>query len=122
MKKQGFTLIELLAVITIIGLIGIIVYPVILSVIKKNSDKLYENQISNLEQIAYRWSIENENSINENEPYYLSFETLIMSGLIKNEDIINPKTEKKLVGCIKINWETIKNQYDFKYTENCGGI
>ena len=43
MNKKGFTLIELLAVIVIIGLILMIVFPAATKVLEHNSDELYES-------------------------------------------------------------------------------
>lgn len=59
MKKNGFTLIELLAVIVILGLVALVTVSVISGAMKSYKNKLYENQIDNIESAARVWGSDN---------------------------------------------------------------
>ena len=59
MNKKGFTLIELLAVIVILGLVALVTVSVVTGVMKSYKNKLYENQINNIESAARVWGSDN---------------------------------------------------------------
>jgi len=46
MKKKGFTLVELLAVITLIGVLGLITVPIINTTIKNSRKKAFKETLS----------------------------------------------------------------------------
>ena len=46
MKKKGFTLVELLAVITLIGILGLITVPIINNTIKNSRKKAFKETLS----------------------------------------------------------------------------
>ena len=46
--KKGFTLIEMLAVIVILAIISLIIFPEVNKVIKSSKEKSYKTQIDNL--------------------------------------------------------------------------
>ena len=119
MKKNGFTLIEILGVIVILGLISALIYPVINNVLNDNKQKLYDKQISNLEKIAYNWSIENTEILPKEGTYFLSFGKLQEDGYIKESDVKNPLTDNDLTGCIQIKWSNGSKQFIFEYIDNC---
>ena len=116
--KKGFTIVELLGVLLLIGLLSLIVYPVINGLVSNNKEKLYENQIKTLLNIASNWAIENRGVYDENDVYTLTFEVLKKEGYIKDADIINPKTNKTLEGCINIFYNNPTKQFVFEYSES----
>ena len=61
MKKEGFTLVELLAVIVIIGIIYLIVFPSVTSFIDKSKEKSYNIQVDLIEK-ASKKSLQNVDS------------------------------------------------------------
>lgn len=55
--------------------------------------------------------------------YALPLSTLVDEGYIKQTKIINPKTDEKLSGCIKISYDQEYSQYKYEYTDDktfCG--
>lgn len=53
---------------------------------------------------------------NVNNEIVLNFSTLFEEGYIKQKEIINPKTDKELEGCIKISYDNEYLQYKYEYT------
>lgn len=117
--KRGFTLVELLAVIIILGIIALISFPNIINIFLGSSKKLMETQIKQIENVSRTWATQNTGKIGD--CYILTLEELKKLGLLQNEDIINPDTNKELDGCVKIVYSTSTNQNDYTYTEavNC---
>lgn len=113
--ERGFTLIELLAVIIILGIISLIAFPNIQMAFNNSSEKLLENQVKSIENVARTWGTKNISKIDD--CYILTLEDLKKSGLLENEDILNPETKKELDGCVKISYEESINQYTYTYTE-----
>ena len=112
--KKGFTLIELLAVIAILGLIAVIVTPMMTDVIASSKQKAYDEQVKFIIDAAKNWSV----SANvDTDPYYVSVDTLINSGFIDQNELLNPKTKKKMDGCVKIKFDSMYNNYEYTYGE-----
>ena len=61
------------------------------------------------------WGAQNTDLLSETEPYYLTIDTLKKSGLLENKDILDPETEEKVKGCVKIEYKT--NKYVYTYDE-----
>lgn len=116
MKKRGFTLIELMAVITVLGVIAAITIPKITDTLKKSKEKAYKNQINSLVSIAKRWGASNPDKLSTETR--LQFSTLFDEGYIKQKDIVNPITNDKLKGCIKITYDEEYSQYKYEYTDS----
>lgn len=94
--KKGFTLVELLGVVTIIGLLGLVVVPVLNKVISDNKNDLYDVQINNIKKGASNYISENVFSINIPNGDSMS----ITLGELKNlgyisKDISDPITGEK---------------------------
>lgn len=117
MKQKAFTLIELLGVIVILGLLALIIYPVVNNVIQNNKGKLYNENISRIEKVAYNWSLENDNLLSKDEDYTLTLAQLKQGGYLKDEEIKNVKTGEALTGHINIHWKDESSQFEFKYVE-----
>ncbi|MDD4643910.1 MAG: prepilin-type N-terminal cleavage/methylation domain-containing protein [Bacilli bacterium] len=61
--KRGFTLVEVLAVIVIIGVLGVIIIPPVLSSIEKSKKVAYDNLIENIEQTTQLYVRNNKDNI-----------------------------------------------------------
>ena len=69
-NKRGFTLVELIAVVAILGLIALIVYPAIGSVIRNSRESAYNDQVAVIESAAKNWSIDNASTLPDNGTVY----------------------------------------------------
>jgi len=113
--KRGFTLIELLAVMLILGIIMLIAFPNIQKAFKKSTEKLLEEQIESIENVARTWGVKNISKVDE--CYVLTLEELKKSGLLENKDVMNPETKEELEGCVKISYDDSINQYTYTFVE-----
>ena len=117
MKRKGFTLAELLAVVTILGILALIVFPTANSAIKKSREKSYEQQIESIIKSAKTWGLENRNSLSNTSKNYLTIEELQQGGYLGAKDTINPITNEKMNGCVIIAYDKEYYQYTYEYTE-----
>jgi len=129
-NKKGFTLIELIAVIVILSLIALIVFPAVNSVIKDSKEKAYKEQISSIIKAAKQFSYENAEVLPaevDGATYNLELTCLtvgctingkhINGGYINEDEIIDPRnTSQTLNGVIEIKY--VSNRYDYTYKEN----
>ena len=114
--KRGFTLIELLAVIVVLGLIAVVITPVITDTFNDSREDAYQKQVDNLIKAANTWSIKNPDKLpSTDNKIFLSLDTLTEDGIVEDDEIINPKTRKKMEGCISISYSSTYNQYEYKY-------
>jgi len=60
-KKKGFTLVEILAVVIILGVISIIVYPVLNKVLKDNRKRAFEASLNAVVRAAELYKTDNNN-------------------------------------------------------------
>ena len=122
--KKGFTLIELLAVISILALIAVVVFPAINSVIQGSRNKAYEDQVKLIEKAAEEWALDNADTdtlkAEENFETSVSISTLIEGGYIAEDKVLNPKKsdDSKMNGKVKITYEVSHNQFEFDYDES----
>ena len=49
----------------------------------------------------------------------LSVSEIEESGYISNDDIVDPTTEEKLTGYVKIYFDNTYNQYKYEYVKSC---
>jgi len=61
--KKAFTLVELLAVIILLGLLGLIIYPTVNGVINNNKQKLHDKQINELIRHAETYAASNSSKL-----------------------------------------------------------
>ena len=59
MKNRGFTLAEMLGVITILAILGLLIFPAVDKSLKEGKEDLYKVQIDNILQGAKEWVAEN---------------------------------------------------------------
>ena len=120
--KKGFTLIELLAVIALIGVLSVIGSISVTKLIKSSKEKTYQEQINNIEVSAKTWATNNTSflSLTNDFKTYVSVEELKQAGLLENKDIIDPRNNKKMDGCVEISYSDKTKKYKYKYNNNCG--
>lgn len=113
--KKGFTLIEMLGVITLIALLALIIFPIINNQLNENKEKLYNIQITNIENASKNYGADNIHLLpyKENEEIVVTLETLINEGYI-DENITNPLTKEEFdKGLeVKITYEGGKLNYE----------
>jgi len=94
MKNKGFTLIELLAVITLLVLVFMILYPKVISVIDQGQEVTHQKQVDTILSASYDWSLKNYSKLPDSgESVYVTLGELKNLGLV-NADITDPKTRE----------------------------
>ena len=83
MKKNGFTFIEMLGVITLLSLIGIIVYMTVDKSLKDSKSTLSLTQIDNIKSAAELWRTDHIDMVPNTGYYILSLGNLIDDGYIE---------------------------------------
>lgn len=122
MKKDGFTLVELLAVVVIIGITYLIIFPSVTSFIDKSKEKSYNIQVDLIEKASKKWVLDNTDELLKKDPYHLNninltLTTLKKEGYLQDEFIENPKTKKIMTGCVVVSYQSNKNQYEYTYED-----
>lgn len=122
MKKDGFTLVELLAVIVIIGITYLIIFPSVTSFIDKSKEKSYNIQVDLIKKASKKWVADNTDELLKNDPYHLNninltLTTLKKEGYLQEMFIENPKNKKIMTGCVVVSYQSNKNQYEYTYED-----
>lgn len=104
MNKRGLTIVELLAVLVVIGLIAVVIFPVVTSNINDSKDKTMKMQKASIKEAAESYVAENIGKkvfLGENSVEEISLNTLINEGFLtgsykdpiegKEYDLINSK-------------------------------
>lgn len=122
MKKDGFTLVELLAVIVIIGITYLIIFPSVTSFINKSKEKSYNIQVDLIEKASKKWVVDNTDELLKKDPYHLNninltLTTLKKEGYLQDMFIENPKNKKIMTGCVVVSYQSNKNQYEYTYED-----
>ena len=119
-KKNGFTLVELIAVVAILGLIALVVYPAIASVIRNSRESAYNDQVAVIEKAAKTWSLKHANILpDDGSVYRLSVDTLVDEGYISNDEVKDPRhSSENLKGNVEIKYDTAKKQFIFTYVDS----
>ena len=116
MKRNGFTLAELLAVIAILGIIALIVFPQVNTSIKNSKKRAYDQQVESILESASTWGLKNMSKLSEISENYISIETLQKSGYLEAKQLINPITDEVMDGCIVARYQNY--QYIYQYVED----
>lgn len=120
--KKGFTLVELLAVIIILGLLTGISIPLVNKQINNSKNKAYKSQEQTIVNAAKRWGFDNDNLLNTTGKITVSIGRIQKDGYLTSGDVIDPRTEQKLTGCVEISYNNDYKQYEYKYLKNCTTI
>lgn len=120
-KKHGFTLVELLGVIIILGVLALLIIPTIDKSLKAGKQKLYENQIENIELATNSWALDNLFALPENDDEYIIVELgqIKASGYIDTE-IINPLTGELFPNDTQIKITKKGKKYVYEVVEGSG--
>ena len=117
--KRGFTLIELLAVIVILAVTSMIIFPNIIKVVNDNKEDLYNSQIMEIEKAAEKWSLDNVDRLDEthSNDIFISLESLKLSKYIEMDEVKNPKDKTIMNGCVRIRYNLENKKYTYIYEE-----
>lgn len=119
MGKKAFTLVELIAVIVILSLIALVVFPAISSVIKNSKEKAYKDQIAQIEKAAKQYCYEHTEKLpNETEGSKATLDIAVLKteGYISEDQIKDPRnTKKEITGSVIITYTS--NQYDYQFSD-----
>ena len=118
MNSKGFSLMELLAVILIIAILATISIPAVGNILNGSKDKAYNEQVRFIEQAAEKWSISNSSSVNDTGVTYVSLDTLMKSGFIDQDKLIDPRSQQVIKGCVRIAFNSKYDTYDYLFEEN----
>lgn len=113
--KEGFTLIELITIIAILGVIALIIFPTVSSLINDSKDSLYKDQKTEIEQAAKKWALDNTNKLPDDEESICVNITEL--GDYINGDITDPNTNDKMDGSVKIEYLASYRQYTYTYQD-----
>lgn len=119
--KKGFTLVELMAVVIILAVIGLIAIPTVNKVIKDNQLKLYQAQISSIDDAAKAWSDKHINLLPEKKGEAISIPLILLKqeGLLPL-DFKNPKTNEEFYDNMYIDIIFEENSYTYNVIEDSG--
>ena len=92
MNKKGFTLIELLAVLTILIVIFLLIFPSVKNIISNSEETIYQTQINTILNAAYDYSLENLNTLPED-----GNKTFVTLGQLKNYGYISSDVENPII-------------------------
>ncbi len=122
--KKGFTLIELLAVLTVLGIIALISFPLVTKQINESKEKSYKNQVKTIINAAHRWAFDNDDLLPYEDTDFDSItvylESIQASGYLQASEIIDPRTEEVMTGCIEITYDIEYSQHNYEYIKDCG--
>lgn len=121
--KKGFTLVEMLMVIVVLSVLGMIAYPLVTNQIEKSKIDSYNTQINNIINASKRWAFDNDDLI----PYddtskTVSINRIQKDGYLTSGDVIDPRTETNLTGCIQISYDADYKQHNYSYISECNTI
>lgn len=116
-EKNGFTLLELMAVIVVLALLTLIIYPPIDSALIKSRNQSYETQISEIEEGAKNWAADHVTELpDEDNSIKVTIKTLEDGGYIA-EDLIDPRYNKPLDKNKAVIITNVGNQYQYKFED-----
>lgn len=119
MNNKGFTLIELVAIIALLGMVFLLTYTEVDKSLNKNTNQLYEAQLSNIKAAAKNWAVDNLDKLPEKnkESCYVTLETLQNSGYIE-ADIKNPNKKIKNFPNVYVTITKNNENYVYKVIDN----
>jgi prepilin-type N-terminal cleavage/methylation domain-containing protein len=118
-REKAFTLIELMAVVIILGIITTITVTSINYSIKRSRDRLYVQQVQRLKEGVRTWAIKNTETlpIDETGIVFFSVSRLKDEGIVDTEEVMDPRTNQELAGCMTIRYDDDFQQYAYEYED-----
>lgn len=118
MNKKGFTLIEVLSVLVLLGIISAITVPTVNKIIKNAKNKLYDEQVAQIISASKKWGTDNIDAVGlEDDNVFISINDLKKSGYLEKNDVIDPRSNEEMNGCVMATFIESKKQYTYKYYE-----
>lgn len=116
--KKGFTLVEIMAVIIVLGVIALIAFPSVNSMIKAGREDLYEEQLEEIKLASKKWAFNNTKLLPDNDGQSITITLLQLkrAGYLPL-DIRNPKTNELLSNGLSIVITYKNNDYEYKIKE-----
>ena len=124
-KEKAFTLIELLGVLVVLGLIVLIAFPNIVSLIEKTDDKEYERLKKDVElatEVYVNQNKDNFNLTDVNDFVFIELWELTEGGYF-DKKTINPRTKEKIDLNSTVLVRVLENNInEYEYTGTVAGI
>lgn len=125
MNKKGFTLVELLAVIIVISIVSLIIFPVVTKQITKSKQDLYNIQVENIIKAAKDMVLDNRDLIDENHivPTLISVEEMQSAtnkkgvNYLEEGTIKSPLDQSVMNGTVIITYDESSKGYKYEYQE-----
>ena len=117
-NKFGFTLIELLGVLIILAIIALITFPIIDNVLTNSREQAYQRSVDGILE-ASRMYVTSQGIVPDTNTKRLNLQTLINSGFLEDKDVIDPRNNESMTGCVMYRWDSSTNQYKYEYNEEC---
>ncbi len=119
MKNKGFTLIELLAVIIIVSITSMIIFPAIGNVISQSKKDLYNNQVLDIQLATEKWVTEHSELMDKYHvnDIYISLESIRLSKYLEADQIKNPIDKTNMEGCTRVRYDSTTKKYNYIYAE-----
>lgn len=115
--KKGFTLVELIAVIVILAVVALIVFPNINAVILSSKQTLHDNQIEDIRKASEKWAADHIDLLDETHAniIYVSLDAIKGTGYLEKEEIVDPLTKENMEGCLQIKYDVKTQKYIHTY-------
>ncbi|MBP3920295.1 MAG: type II secretion system protein [Bacilli bacterium] len=114
-NEKGFTLVEVLAVVAILLAVLAIIVPKVIKPFSHSEETIYNEQINTIIEVSKLYMSRHTELLPDSGDYIITFDELNDDGLIKGEQVLNPRTKRPLTGCVVVHFEN--NKYIYEYTE-----
>lgn len=111
MKNRGFTLVELLAVLVILAVIFVMVFPIVTNILDQSQETMEDAQISKILNSTYDYTLKNISLLPEyGNTNYITLNELKNKGLI-DSDIKDPQTNEEFSNDLVISIKNVGSTY-----------
>lgn len=114
-NKKGFTLVELLAVLILLSVLALMIFPVVEDYVTSSRKQGNQVEIDNIIAATKNWEADNLDKIPDNgETYTLTLGDLIDGGYI--DEVENHVTKTKMSTSTEITITNHNENYEYKVT------